>query len=93
MLKIIKNVKLKMSILFKERWRFRIHVHWTVADGYMYDMTVNVLFSKVDLFSAQENFCTNLNGEKSPWCFTTDPNYLMDICDAPSYGKMKFIPQ
>lgn len=52
MLKIIKNVKLKMSILFKERWRFRIHVHWTVADGYMYDMTVNVLFSKVDLFSA-----------------------------------------
>ncbi|XP_052706401.1 uncharacterized protein LOC128181881 [Crassostrea angulata] len=35
------------------------------------------------LYSAQENYCRNIDGERRPWCYTTDPNRRWEICDVP----------
>lgn len=45
-------------------------------------------FFTEELFSAQENFCRNINGDDRPWCLTTDPNYRTDYCDVPSCGNI-----
>ncbi|XP_033487860.2 plasminogen-like [Epinephelus lanceolatus] len=37
-------------------------------------------FSDKDLV---ENFCRNPDGERRPWCFTTDPSKRWDYCDIP----------
>ncbi|XP_022321438.2 uncharacterized protein LOC111123420 isoform X1 [Crassostrea virginica] len=37
----------------------------------------------IALYSAQENFCRNLDGERKPWCYTTDPNKRWEFCDIP----------
>ncbi|KAK3087532.1 hypothetical protein FSP39_007142 [Pinctada imbricata] len=37
-----------------------------------------------DSLSDQENYCRNPDGDKSPWCYTTDPNQQWAYCKIPA---------
>ena len=43
--------------------------------------------------SVHENYCRNPkpNDEKTPWCYTTDPDVRFDLCDIPICGKQNQI--
>lgn len=51
---------------------------------------VSPFFLTVKLYSAQENYCRNIDGERRPWCYTTDPNRRWEICDVPDCGEIFF---
>lgn len=50
------------------------------------------IFWTVKLYSAQENYCRNIDGERRPWCYTTDPNRRWEICDVPDCGEINSTP-
>lgn len=50
------------------------------------------IFWTVKLYSAQENYCRNIDGERRPWCYTTDPNRRWEICDVPDCGEINSAP-
>lgn len=60
---------------------------WRCTANNFYCFTV---FLTVKLYSAQENYCRNIDGERRPWCYTTDPNRRWEICDVPDCGKIIF---
>ena len=43
--------------------------------------------------SLHENFCRNplVYEEPTPWCYTTDPNIRVELCDIPACGKVDFL--
>lgn len=66
----------------------RTYVHSICFHVYGMIVIFFVFFFTVELSSAQENFCRNINGDDRPWCLTSDPNYRMDYCDVPSCGNI-----
>ena len=46
------------------------------------DYPVKSLFHPPDKDTGS-NYCRNPDGDKEPWCYTTDPKKRLDYCDIP----------
>ena len=63
---------------------------WTRQTPHSHHFTKNLLFTLDGSVEDAANFCRNLHGETTPWCYTTDPRKRRDYCDRPICGGLMF---